>query len=57
MELSEWAAYLRSLDDAREQAPRPVRPSPAPAAGDDPEVSWQRLLSFADRVRCARGGA
>jgi hypothetical protein len=25
--------------------------------GDDPEVSWQRLLSFADRVNTARGSA
>jgi hypothetical protein len=48
--------YLRVLDEPRELATRPVRPSPAPAAGDDPEVSWQRLLSFADRVRTARGG-
>ena len=56
-ELSEWAAYLRSLDDVREPAPRPVRDRPPAVAGDDPAVSWQRLLSFADRVNTSRGSA
>ena len=51
-EVAEWAAYLRWLDEARE-----TPAAPAPPAGDDPEVSWHRLLSFADRAASARGGA
>ena len=30
-------------------------PGGTPAPGDDPALSWQRLLSFADRVNTARG--
>lgn len=52
-EVSEWAAYLRWLDGAHEAPPRP---SP-PAAGDAAEVSWQRLLSFADRANAKLPGA
>ena len=48
---------VRSLDDVREPAPRPARASLPATAGDDPEVSWQRLLSFADRVNTSRGRA
>ena len=60
MELSEWAAYLRSLDDVREAPTPPVVPArgrPPATPGDDPAVSWQRLLSFADRVNTSRGRA
>jgi len=52
-EVSEWAAYLRYLDEPHEPVRAPPRARPA-AVGDDPEVSWQRLLSFADRVNTNR---
>jgi hypothetical protein len=50
-EVVEWAAYFRWLDEGREA------PTPAPApttAVDGAELSWQRLLSFADRVNRGR---
>ena len=53
-EVSEWAAYFVWLDEQERPAPAPPRPRPTPP-GDDPEVSWQRLLSFADRVNTNRG--
>ncbi len=52
-EVAEWAAYLRWLDEARDA---PAAPAASPA-GDAPEVSWHRLLSFADRAASSRGGA
>jgi hypothetical protein len=50
-EVSEWAAYLHWLDER--EAPTPpvsrARARPKAAAGDDLEVSWQRLLSSPTR--------
>ncbi|MEZ6009673.1 MAG: hypothetical protein R3F05_18190, partial [Planctomycetota bacterium] len=50
-EISAWDAWLRWRDEGE----RPQAPRDRPAARlDDPEVNWQRLLSFADRVNSNR---
>jgi hypothetical protein len=53
-EVSEWDAYFRWLDE--DEGPAAPRARAAPP-GDDAEVSWQRLLSFADRVNTNREGS
>ena len=55
-EVSEWAAYLHWLDGESAGPPREPAPPVAPA-GDDAAVSWQRLLSFADRANASHPGA